>query len=64
MHAWANGVLDKLQTMSCNKGEQWEDLYEKSAKVCQKHQASNRLEKKASKHKILLHSNKEDQRAQ
>ena len=41
-----------------------EDLHKKSAKVCHKHQASNRLEKKASKHKILLHLNIEDQRIQ
>jgi transposase-like protein len=40
--------------VSCNKGEQREDLYEKSARVCHKHQVSNRLDRKVSKHKNPL----------
>jgi hypothetical protein len=33
-----------------------EDLYKKGAKVYHRHQVCNRLKKKASEHKILLHS--------
>ena len=39
-------------------------MHKKSAKVYHRHPVCNRLEKKAFKRKILLHSNTEDQRAQ
>ena len=59
-----NEVFVNFRQWVVVKGEQVEDLYKKSAKVCYKLQVPNRLYKKASKRKVVLHLNTENQRIQ
>ena len=55
-HAHANEVLIQLQSVSCSKGEQEEEIEEKMKRFALDNRSSSSLRRKNSENKIFLDS--------